>query len=104
MVTFEEFKKLDIRVGLILDAKRVEGTDKLLSLEVDIGEKRQLVAGIGHVYLPEELIGKTVIVLANLEPKIIRGITSHGMILAAEGETIVILTTDKSIAPGARVV
>jgi methionine--tRNA ligase beta chain len=104
MVSFDEFKKLDMRVGVVLEAKRVEGTDKLVLLDVDIGERRRLVAGIGHVYPPEELVGKNVIVLANLEPKEIRGITSHGMILAAQNEKLVILTTDKDIAPGARVV
>lgn len=76
MVSFDEFKKLDMRVGVVLEAKRVEGTDKLVLLDVDIGERRTLVAGIGHVYPPEELVGKNVIVLANLEPKEIRGITS----------------------------
>lgn len=104
MVSFDEFKKLDMRVGLVLEAKRVEGTDKLLLLDVDIGEKRKLVAGLGDIYKPEELVGKNIIVLANIEPKEIRGTLSHGMLLAAQNEKLVLLTTDKEISPGAKVV
>ncbi len=84
-VTFDEFKRMDLRVGEILEAERVEGTQKLLKLEVDIGtEKRQMIAGIADVYPPETLIGKKIIVIANLQPATIRGIESQGMLLAAD--------------------
>ncbi len=105
MVTFEEFKKLDIRVGTIVEAGRVEGSDKLLRLVIDLGEEtRQLVAGIGKMYEPEELIGKQIPILANLEPKTLMGIESQGMILAAsEDGQPVLLHPDKSVTNGAQV-
>lgn len=84
-VTFDEFKKMDLRVGEVLTAEKVEGTDKLVKMEVDIGtEKRTMVAGIAQEYAPEALIGKKMIVIANLQPAVIRGIESQGMLLAAE--------------------
>jgi len=91
-ITFDEFKRLHLRVGEILQAERVEGTQKLLKLEVDIGtEKRQMIAGIADVYPSETLIGKKIIVIANLQPATIRGIESQGMLLAAdlEGKPII---------------
>lgn len=86
-ITFDEFKRLDLRVAEILKAERVEGTDNLLKLEVDIGtERRQMVAGIAQEYSPEELVGKKLTVIANLKSAVIRGIESQGMILAGELE------------------
>ena len=73
LITFDEFKKMDLRVGEILKAERVEGTDKLLKLEVDIGsETRQMVAGVADTYPPEELSGKKLVVIVNLKPAVIR--------------------------------
>lgn len=84
-ITIDEFKRMDLRVGEILQAEPVEGTQKLLKLEVDIGtEKRQMIAGMADVYPPETLIGKKLIVIANLQPATIRGIESQGMLLAAD--------------------
>lgn len=84
-IQLEDFEKCDIRVGTVLSAEKVKGTDKLLKLEVDLGfEKRTIVSGVAHCILPEELINKQVIVLANLKPRKIRGIESKGMILYAE--------------------
>ncbi len=91
-ITFDEFKRMDLRVGQVLKAEKVEGTQKLVKLEVDIGmEKRQMVAGVAEVYPPETLIGKKIIVVANLKPARIRGIESQGMLLAAdlEGKAII---------------
>jgi len=86
-ITFDEFKRLDLRVAEILKAERVEGTDNLLKLEVDIGtERRQMVAGIAQEYSPEKLVGKKLTVIANLKSAVIRGIESQGMILAGELE------------------
>lgn len=101
-ITIEEFKKIDLRVGRIINAERVPGSDKLLKLEVNLGsELRQIVAGIGSVYEPEELIGKNVCVVANLKKAKLRGVESYGMILAAEdGAVISLLVTDKEIRPG----
>ena len=105
MIKFEDFQKLDLRVGKIVEAERVEGSEKLIKLKVDIGgEERQLVAGIGKVYSPEDLIEKEIIVVANLEPKVLFGIESQGMLLAAEdGENISLLMPDKEVKPGSRV-
>jgi len=91
-ITFDEFKRVDLRVGQILKAERVEGAQKLVELEVDIGmERRQIVAGVAEVYAPETLVGKRIIVVANLKPATIRGIESQGMLLAAdlEGKPII---------------
>ncbi len=102
MITFEDFKKLEIRIGKIVSAQKVEGTDKLLKLEVNLGEeKRQLIAGIAQYYEPEELINKEVPILVNLEPRKIRSIESRGMILAAvDKEKPVLLHPDKEVSAG----
>ena len=85
MITFEEFKKLDLRAGKILTCVKVPKKDKLLELSVDIGsEKRTIITGLADQYKPEELIDMTALFLVNLEPKKIGGIESHGMIIAIE--------------------
>jgi len=105
MISFKEFKKLDLRVGKIIEAERVEGADKLLKLKVDLGkEERQLVAGIAKFYQPENLIGRELIVVANLEPKTLMGIESQGMLLAASVEgRPVILEPDEEVPPGTKI-
>jgi len=102
-ITYEDFAKLDIRLARVLAAEAVSKTDKLLKLKVELGfEQRELVAGIAESYKPEDLIGKTICMLANLEPRTIRGITSNGMILAAHSEAkILALVPDKDGSPGA---
>lgn len=106
MITIDDFGKLDLRVGVVVSAQRVEGAKKLLRLMVDVGEPepRQLVAGVAEQYGPDALVGKRIVVLANLKPATIRGIESKGMLLAAEkGETVTLLTVDGDIGPGAKV-
>ena len=106
MITFEEFSKIDIRVAEVLEAERIEGSDKLLKLQVDLGtEKRQLVAGIALHYQAEELVGKKILMLVNLKPARIFGVESNGMILAASNENgeLVITTVDKDISNGSKV-
>lgn len=107
LVSYDEFARLDLRVGKVVKAERIEGSRKLLRLEVDIGgEVRQIVAGIAEMYRPEELIGKKVIVLVNLQPKVIFGVESQGMLLAADvGGKPYLLTVDKpeEVPPGAKV-
>ena len=104
-VTFDEFKRMDLRVGEVLKAEKVEGTEKLVKLEVDIGtEKRTMVAGVADVYSPEELVGKKLIVIVNLKPAVIRGIESQGMLLAAEVEgKATIPFFDRDVLTGAKV-
>jgi methionyl-tRNA synthetase len=104
LVPFDRFKEIDFRVGVVKHAQRIPKSKKLLLLTVDIGEERQVVAGIGQTYAPEDIIGKQVILLANLQPAKLMGYESHGMVLAADdGETLRLLTTEKSVTPGAKV-
>ncbi len=104
-ITYDEFKKLDIRTGKIVHAEAVEGADRLIKLEVDVGEPspRIIVAGMKAYYSPEEMVGKTIVVLVNLEPRKLRGIMSNGMLLAAstpDYTTVKLLTVDGEIPPG----
>jgi methionyl-tRNA synthetase len=105
-VTIDDFAKLDLRVGEVKTAERVKGADKLLHLKIDIGEPepRSIVAGIALAYKPEELIGRRVVIVANLEPRKLRGITSQGMIVAAsvEGGKPVLAGFHEDIPVGAR--
>ncbi len=104
-VSIDDFAKIQFRTAKVISAERVEGADKLLKLQIDLGaEKRQIVAGIAQYYSPDDMIGKTIIVVANLEPAKIRGIDSNGMLLAAKSnKTLVLLTTDKDIPPGGKI-
>ena len=102
-VTFDDFSKMDIRLGTILEAEKVEKADKLLKLLVDTGiDKRTIVSGIAEHYSPEEVIGKTVQVLLNLAPRKIRGIESQGMILMAEDAEgkLSFMTPEKGFSAG----
>lgn len=105
MVTFEQFQQLDLRVAQILKAERIEETDKLLILHIDLGEeKRQLVAGIAKDYSLEELEGKKIIIVANLEPKKIKGYVSQGMLLAVDSpQGPVLLVPEGEVSSGSKV-
>ena len=102
MISIEDFKKVELKVGRVLSTESVEGSEKLLKLRVQIGdEERQIIAGIAKQYSIEELVGRLIIVVANLEPRILMGFESQGMILAAgDGETIGLLMPDKDIPSG----
>ena len=104
-LSFEEFKRLDLRVGTITAADRVPGADRLLQLTVDLGtEQRPVVAGIAQWYSPEDMVGKQIVVVANLAPATIRGVESRGMLLAADREgTAILLQPDKEVPPGSGV-
>ncbi len=104
-VSIEDFTKLKFKVGEVLEAEKIEKSDKLLKLLVDLGdEKRTIVSGIAQYYKPEELIGKKVIVFANLKPRKIFGIQSQGMILASKDENVLkLLTVDGDIKNGSLV-
>jgi len=104
MISIEEFAKIDLRVAKVVSAERVPGTDRLLKLEVECPEKRQIVSGIAEFYSPEELIGKEVILVANLKPAKIRGVKSEGMLLAAKDKQgLVLITPEKPVPPGSKV-
>lgn len=105
-ITFDDFLKIDLRVAEIKSCEDLPGADKLYKLTIDIGEERTIVAGIKQHYAKEELIGKKIAVVANLEPRKLRGVVSHGMLLAAANEdntSIVLLTLDKDIQNGSRI-
>lgn len=109
-ITIDDFSKVDLRVGMVKQAERIEGT-RLLRLIVDLGsEQRQIIAGLGEYYSPEELVNRRIIVIANLKPRIIRGFESQGMLLAAgckddeaKGIKPRILTVDGEIPPGTKI-
>lgn len=107
MINFEEFKKVDLRVAKVIAAEKVQESENLVKLEIDLGTelgKRQILAGIQKYYQPEELMGRQIIVVINLEPKKMMGIKSQGMLLAADinGEPI-LLMPDKQVSPGSKI-
>jgi methionyl-tRNA synthetase len=103
-VSLDDFRRIDLRVGLVKQAERIPKSKKLLRLIVDIGEERQVVAGIAQTHDPDVLVGKQVIVVANLEPAKLMGIESHGMVLAVrDGDELRLLTTEYPATPGRRV-
>jgi methionyl-tRNA synthetase len=102
-IPFEDFCKLDIRIGKVVSSETVRKSEKLLKLQVDIGdEKRQIVAGMAQFTSPEEITGKSVVVVVNLQPAKIFGIDSNGMILAA-GDEASLLIPEKDVAPGTKI-
>ncbi len=104
LISINDFAGVELKVGKILEAERVKGSNKLIKLQVDTGEQRQIVAGIGKVYSPEQLVGKKVVVVANLKPAKLMGIESRGMLLAAnDGEKLVLVTPEGDVGVGAGV-
>ncbi len=105
MITFNDFKKVDLRVAKILKAEKVEDAENLLKIEVNAGEeKRQIIAGIAKKYSSEDLQGKNIVIAYNLEPKTIFGMESQGMLLAAEDkENLSLIMPDQDIAPGTKI-
>ena len=105
IISIDEFAKVEMRVALVTECTRVEKADKLLKLQVDLGyEKRQIVSGIAQWYSPEDLIGKKVIVVANLKPAKLRGVESQGMLLAADvGDDAVVVFAPDNAEPGSKV-
>jgi len=106
-VSFETFSKLDLRVGKIVEAEDVPDSRKLIKLVVDLGPlgKRQILSGIKKWYRPEELVGKTVVVVANLKPKKMAGLLSEGMVLMAEeeGQKPTFIVPEEEVKPGTKV-
>ena len=102
MITIEQFKQVELRVGTVTAAEAHPNADRLLVLRVDVGgEERQIVAGIRAHYQPESLVGRQVVVVANLEPAKLRGVESQGMVLAAaDGERVLIVHPDAPVAAG----
>jgi methionine--tRNA ligase beta chain len=105
-ISFEEFQKLDLRVGKVTEASQIPGSRNLIKIMVDFGaEKRQAVAGLVHWYKPEDLVGKKCAFILNLQRRVMMGVESQCMILAAEDDkgNVVVLQPEKDIAEGSRI-
>lgn len=112
-LNINQFRNADLRTAKIIEAEKITGSEKLIKLQVDLGERdesnlpvlRQIVAGIGNSYTPEELVGKNIVVVANLEPRKIMGFESRGMLLAASDESglPVVIVSDKDVLPGSEI-
>jgi len=109
MINIDEFAKIELRIAKVLEAERVEGSEKLIKMKLDVNDKneagefetRQVLAGIGKTYEPENLVGKEIIIVANLEPRMLMGLESRGMIVAgSDGEGIAIVSPDRELPPG----
>ena len=103
MIHFDDFAKVEMKVGEIISAEPVEGSEKLLKLQVNFGEEtRQILSGIAKWYTPEDLINKQMVFLTNLEPRMMMGLESQGMLLAATGtEKPILIVTNEITEPGA---
>ncbi len=104
-ITYQDFEKLDLRTAKIVKAEDIEGADKLYKLTLEVsGSQRVICAGIKQKYSKEELEGKTIIIIANLEPRKLKGVISEGMLLAASNnDELSLLTTDKEIESGSKI-
>ena len=113
MINYEHFSAMDLRVATVTAAERVEGSEKLLRLQLDVGERdaadlpagRQVVAGVGKAYTPEELVGTQIVIVANLEPRALMGHESNGMLLAArDSEGVpVLLRPQRAVPAGSKI-
>jgi methionine--tRNA ligase beta chain len=105
MATLADFQRLDLRVATVISAELHPNADRLLVLRIDLGgDERQIVAGIRAGYEPSALVGKQIVVVANLEPATLRGIESQGMLLAArDGDRVVLVTADSPVSAGSKV-
>lgn len=107
MIDYDYFSKIELKVAEIVEAQRVEKSDKLLQLQISLGanEKRQIIAGVGKTYEPEKLIGKQIVIVANLEPRSLMGLESQGMLLAAHNEDgdPVLLSVDDGAPSGSEI-
>ena len=102
MITIDDFKKVELRTAKVLQAEPHPNADRLFVLQLEVGpERRQIVAGIRGHYTAEQLVGKTIVIVANLEPAMLRGVESQGMLLAVrDGDRVVTLTTDQPAGTG----
>jgi tRNA-binding protein len=105
MITIDDFRKIELRVGTVKSAEPHPNADRLMVLRVDLGEEeRQICAGIRSHYAPKDLVGKQIVVVANLETAKLRGLESQGMLLAASDDgRVIVLCPEKPVQPGARI-
>ncbi len=105
MATYEDFLKIELKIAKIIEAKEMPDTSKLLRLKIDLGgeEKRQIVAGIKKTYKPEDLVGRQVVVVVNLDPRMVMGVESQGMCLCADDNGPILLKPDRDVPLGSKV-
>lgn len=112
MITIDDFSKVELKVGTVIAAEDVEGSQKLIKLQVDLGEDpstgsgrdiRQILTGLKPDYQPEQLLNKQLIIISNLEPRKMMGIESQGMLLAADGKKPILLKPASKVPPGTKV-
>ena len=107
MISYDDFSKTELKIAKVLEAERVEGSEKLLKLKVDLGEAdgfRQIIAGVGKMYDPESLVGREIVIVANLEPRMLMGLESQGMLLAVSGpDGPVLLVPEKEVPSGSSI-
>ncbi len=104
IIEFEEFSKIDLKVAEIIEAEPIMDSDKLIKLQIDLGdEQRQIVAGIKSFYNPEDLVGRQIIIVANLAPRTMMGYESRGMLLAANGDFPILLQPMQKVKPGSKI-
>ncbi len=105
LVSIADFKKLDLRVARVLEARAHPNADKLILLKIDVGDQqKQIIAGLRQWYAPESLVGRMIIVVNNLQPAMLRGEESNGMLLAAtSGEQVIFLTPERDCLPGSKI-
>lgn len=105
MITIDDFEKIELRVGTVLEAEEVPGSEKLIKQIVDFGElgQRQILSGIKQWYKPEQLVGKQFVYCTNLEPRMMMGLQSQGMILASDGKKPMPLKPSGKVLPGAKI-
>jgi len=104
LLSFEDFKKVDLRAARVINAEKIPKSKKLLKLTVDLGEERTIIAGVAEDFAPEDLIGRQIIVVANLAPAKLMGVTSQGMLLAAEDKKgLALITTTRDVEPGSKI-
>lgn len=104
MISFEDFAKVELRVGTVLEAEEVEGSEKLIKQVVDFGElgQRQILSGIKQWYKPSQLIGKQFVYVVNLEPRVMMGLESQGMILATDTKKPIMLKPSSKVPAGTK--
>lgn len=106
VISYDYFSKIDLRVAKVLSCQRIEGSEKLLKMEIEVGEqKRTIVAGIGKNYDPQDLVNKLIVIVANLEPRPLMGVISQGMLLAASDDSgkVILIRPHKKIKSGAKI-
>ncbi|MEM3927168.1 MAG: methionine--tRNA ligase subunit beta [Desulfurococcaceae archaeon] len=106
LISIDEFRRIELRIGLVKSAEKVTGSERLIKLTIDLGElgERQVIAGLAKWYEPSYFVGKYVVVVVNLKPRRLMGMESQGMILATDTDPPVLVTAERPVKPGSRLI